>query len=138
MKTILVVEDDPFVLTVFRSILRSKGYAILEATSAEQASKWCGTPQQIDLIITDVALPFRSGIQVASELRRWIPGLQIIFTSGYPPDLWPDLATLHEMPGDAIRVLQKPFLPTELLDKTKELIGVPNPTIFQRTLTAVR
>ena len=138
MKTILVVEDDPFVLSVFRSVLRPKGYAILEATSAEQALKWYGTPQQIDLIIADVSLPLRSGIQVASELRRWIPGLQIIFTSGYPPDMWPDLAMLHEISGDAIRVLQKPFLPKELLDKIKELIGVSNPITSQRTLAAVR
>ena len=57
---------------------------------------------------------------------------------GYPPDMWPDLATLHEISGDAIRVLQKPFLPNELLDKTKELIGVPNPITSQRTLAAVR
>jgi len=76
MKTILVVEDDPFVLSVFRSVLRPKGYAILEATSAEQALRWCGSPQRIDLIIADVGLPLRSGIQVALELRKSIPDLR--------------------------------------------------------------
>lgn len=136
MKTILVVDDDPFVMSVFRSVLKFifKGYAIVEATSAEQALKWCGSPQRIDLIIADVCLPLRSGIQVACQLRTQIPGLQIILTSGYPPDMWPDMALLHDVPSDAIRLLQKPFLPEKLLEKTKELIGPPNPITPQRAV----
>ena len=137
MKTILVVEDDPFVLSVFRSVLRPKGYAILEATSAEQALKWYGTPQQIDLIIADVALPLRSGIQVALELRKSVPDLRIILTSGYPLNMWPDVAMLHEVPPDAIRILQKPFLPKELLYKTEELIGNPNSIVADCALISL-
>ena len=73
MKTILLVEDDPLVMGVFRSVLQSEGYAILEATSPEQALKWRRSSQRIDLIIADVGLPLRSGIQVAFELRKSIP-----------------------------------------------------------------
>ena len=137
MKTILLVEDDPLVMGVFRSVLQSKGYAILEATSAEQALKWLGNPQRIDLIIADVGLPLRSGIRVALELRKSIPDLRIILTSGYPPDMWPDVALLREVPSDAIRILQKPFLPKELLDKTEELIGIPNSAASQCAMKSV-
>jgi CheY-like chemotaxis protein len=137
MKTILLVEDDPVVMSVFRSVLQSKGYAILEATSAEQALKWLGNPQRIDLIIADVGLPLRSGIRVALELRKSIPDLRIILTSGYPPDMWPDVALLREVPSDAIRILQKPFLPKELLDKTEELIGIPNSAASQCAMKSV-
>jgi hypothetical protein len=66
---------------------------------------------------------------VALELRKSIPALRIILTSGYPPDMWPDVALLREVPPDAIRILQKPFLPKELLDRTGELIGNPNSTV---------
>jgi CheY-like chemotaxis protein len=131
MKTILLVEDDPLVIGVFRSVLQSKGYAILEATSPEQALKWRGSSQRIDLIIADVVLPLRSGIHVAFELKKSIPDLRIILTSGYPADMWPDLALLREIPSDAIRVLQKPFLSKELWEKTEELIGIPNSTASQ-------
>ena len=78
------------------------------------------------------------GLRLYRQFCESRASIQIIFTSGYPPDMWPDLATLHEISGDAIRDLQKPFLPKELLDKTKELIGVSNPITSQRTLAAVR
>jgi CheY-like chemotaxis protein len=125
MKTILLVEDDPFVMNVVQSLLGASGYLVLEATSAEQALKWHGRPEHIDLVIADVSLPFRSGIQVASQLRAWLPDLKILLTSGYPPDMWPDAATLREIPAYAVRILQKPSLPKDLLQKTSELIGLP-------------
>jgi len=79
---------------------------------------------RIDLLIADVTPPC-CGILVAFQLKAWRPDLRTILTSGYPVNMWDEqqAAELSEIPSDSVRVLQKPFLPKDLLRTVDELIG---------------
>jgi len=87
-RTVLVVEDDCSVLELFTIILEHHGYNVLSAGSAPEAlaiaNGWRGEP--IDLLITDLCMPCKNGDDLAIELRALLPGLKVIYISGYSAD----------------------------------------------------
>jgi signal transduction histidine kinase len=85
--TLLVVEDEEFVRDLVRDFLRTAGYHVLEAGSAEEALDLVANrPTSIDLLLTDVILPGMNGTTLAEHLRRQMPGMETVFMSGYPGD----------------------------------------------------
>jgi len=126
MKTILVVEDEPAILALIHHVVEQDGYAVLNATSAEQAfERFEENGAHVDLLIADVTLGASSGIRVALELRSLLPNLRTIISSGFPPAMWPeeDAAELHKYPSESVATLEKPFAPATLLDLVHRLIG---------------
>jgi two-component system cell cycle sensor histidine kinase/response regulator CckA len=115
LSTILLLEDEPVVMTLMVRVLMPLGHTLLRATNREEAfQRFEEADGSIDLLIADVNLPAISGIRVAVELHSLLPNLRIIFTSGHTPDLWKDAAELEEVPSESVAVLQKPFLPATL------------------------
>ena len=109
--TILVVEDDPLVLDVFESMLKSQGHDVMAApdpaTAATLLSE-CG--KDPDLLLVDIVLAGTSGIDYASDLRKQYRSLAVLFTTGFASREAPALRTgLGE-------VLRKPFRPHELFE----------------------
>src|SRR5260370_41846289 len=88
-KALLVLEDNPSVMMVLRLMLEQ--YSLIEASTAEQALRlFIDHGRKIELLVADVTLPTSSGIQVALLLRKEIPTLRVILTSGYPVGAWSD------------------------------------------------
>jgi CheY-like chemotaxis protein len=136
VKTVLVLDDDSAILALIRMVIESSGYAVLEATSAQEAfERFEENDAQVDLLIADVTLRESSGIRVALELRSLLPYLRIIITSGFPTDMWndQDAAELNELPSDSVIALQKPFDPATLLNSVHRLIGLPLATLRMKT-----
>jgi two-component system cell cycle sensor histidine kinase/response regulator CckA len=130
LSTILVVEDEPSILTLMSEILESSGHVILKASAASQAFQiFEEVDARVDLVIADVNLPGTSGLRMALELRSLLPNLSIILTSGYTPDMWneDDFVEFNEVPSDCVAVLQKPFLPSALLAAVSRFVSVPKP-----------
>jgi CheY-like chemotaxis protein len=128
VKTVLVLEDNTSIMALIRLVIESNGYAVLMATSAQEAfERFEENDATVDLLISDVTLPVSSGIRVALELRSLLPYLKIIVMSGYPQSAWDeqDAAELDELPSDSVMALQKPFVPATLLDSVHRLIGLP-------------
>jgi len=128
VKTILVLEDEPLLMSLLRRVLGRHGYNVLAAASPEEAVQQvreCG--RQIDLLLADVHLPGISGVQVALLLRTELPELRVILTSGYPPHAWSvrDSDFLQRLGPDSIGVLLKPFVPSTLLKAVGELMAAP-------------
>jgi PAS domain S-box-containing protein len=87
-ETILVVEDEPALLTVLTSMLQGLGYAVLSAGGAREAIRVVSEhPHAIDLLLTDVVMPEMSGLELAKNLLSLRPGLRRLFMSGYAADL---------------------------------------------------
>jgi signal transduction histidine kinase/ActR/RegA family two-component response regulator/HAMP domain-containing protein len=106
-ETILIVEDEPVLREMARTILQNCGYRILEASSGNDALKvWNQRTSRIDLLLTDMVMPDGvSGLDLAERLVFHQPGLKIIFTSGY---------TAQEISPEVLartraRFLQKPY-----------------------------
>lgn len=125
VKTILVLEDEPSLMNLLHRVLGRHGYAILEATSPEEAVRqFNDRGRKIDLLLADVGLPGISGVQVALLLRAELPELRVILTSGYPPNSWSvrDSGFLQRLGSDSVSVLLKPFVPRTLLDRVSGLL----------------
>jgi len=83
-ETVLVVEDDSVIRRLVARYLKSLGYQVLTAGNGDEAVHVAaaqGGP--IDLLLTDVVLPLKGGVEVAAELKANMPGIKVVFMSGY-------------------------------------------------------
>jgi two-component system, cell cycle sensor histidine kinase and response regulator CckA len=121
-RTILLVEDEPFVREATASILERAGFDILPAEDAFVAIKiYQDCPRRIDLVMTDMVLPGRTGQQLGEDLRKHFPEVVILLTSGYGnPEYEIDEPASHTY------FLAKPYSRRTLLEKI-DLILVPIP-----------
>ena len=122
--TLLVLEENPFVMTVLRLMLDQ--YSLIEASTAEHALRlFIDHGRKIDLLVADVTLPTSSGIQVALLLRSRTPTLPVILTSRHPVSAWNDRdsADLERLGSRSVMLLQKPYQCKALSDAVCELIG---------------
>ena len=111
---ILLCEDDVFIRMDFAQGLRSAGCEVLEAGSAQEAIELLKV-ETVDLLVTDVGLPDRSGEDLATEMRGFRPDLPVIFATG-GVDV-PAAAQLGHC-----RVITKPFRDTELLELIRQMV----------------
>lgn len=113
---VLLVEDDPGVRRLVKSMLLSVGYSVLESSSGRAAlALGSDETRQIDLLICDVILGDMSGPAVAEALRALRPHLKTIYTSGYTDDVIARTGALdHER-----YFVRKPFTPLELTERIR-------------------
>src|SRR5882672_10735666 len=126
METSLVLEDIETVKTVFRLVLRRNGFEVLEAETIDEALE-CQEKHSgpIHLLVANVVLPGRaSGTQAAIELRERLPNLKILFASGTPVEGWTqtDVQNLAKLLTGSYSFVAKPFLPTILVQRIRELL----------------
>jgi PAS domain S-box-containing protein len=121
-ETILVVEDDTLILRNTARALEAKGYRVLSAASADEATRlFQKLRDKIRLVITDVIMPGVNGRQLAETLHKEDPNLPILFMSGYTADVMAD----HGIFRADIPFLEKPFSSMKLYDKVRELLDRP-------------
>jgi PAS domain S-box-containing protein len=108
---ILVVEDADMVRDLVTATLESYGYEVIAVANAEDALDVAhGLDRKIDLLLTDVVMPGLNGRELADRLRAERPGLNVLFTSGYPAD-----TVLRLGIADASAAfIEKPYLPDQL------------------------
>jgi two-component system, cell cycle sensor histidine kinase and response regulator CckA len=130
-ETLLVVEDDPAVRLLARSILESLGYTVLTATNGQDGlhvvREHNGKP--IRLVLTDVIMPLMSGKVMAEWLKTTDPALKFLFTSGYTDDALAHHGVLE--PGVAF--LPKPYTPSGLTRKVRAMLDNEHDTLYLRT-----
>jgi CheY-like chemotaxis protein len=119
-ETILLVEDEEAVRSVAKRILSQKGYRVLEASDGAIALRLAaGHVGEIDLVLTDVAMPNLGGRGMVEELRELSPDLRVLFMSGYlKEEVFPDKAASNRTP-----YLQKPFTGETLLSEVRNALG---------------
>ena len=118
-ETILVVEDEDGIRALVRKILRRQDYEVLEAGTPDEAVEVARQHgDRIQLLITDMMLPQRSGRQLAEELKRRLPKLKVLYVSGYTDD--PSVYESDPPAGAAF--LQKPFTIGSLLKKVRDVL----------------
>jgi PAS domain S-box-containing protein len=122
-ETILVAEDEEMIRQIISTVLVEAGYSVLLAKDGEET--WGiseGTPGPIHLLLSDVVLPGMSGRESAKRLITMRPGMRVLYMSGYTAN-----AIVHQgMLEPGIAFLQKPFAPTALLRKVREILDSEN------------
>jgi PAS domain S-box-containing protein len=110
---VLVVEDQADVRRFVVEVLRAAGCRVHEAGDAEAALRLAEKHPGLRLLLTDVSMPGMDGDELAGELTRRFPQIQVLLMSGYPRR------------GDALAwpVLAKPFTPEKLTEEVRRLLG---------------
>jgi signal transduction histidine kinase len=95
---VLLVDDDPLVLTTTSEMLRELGHEPIPMSSANSALKFLQANDQPDLAILDYAMPEMTGARLADRIRETCPTLPLILASGYSAEsnAWADLPTLDK------------------------------------------
>jgi len=81
MQKILVIDDDAQVLATLRKMLEREGYTVITASDGTEGVR-CYRENSIDLIITDLIMPGKEGVETITELCREFPKARIIAISG--------------------------------------------------------
>ena len=118
-ETILLVEDDEMVRTLVRETMEGNGYHVLEASDPLEARIVAAkSGSAIQLLITDVIMPKKSGPELAKELIRMSPGLKVLYMSGHPARA----ISKRGVRRKETAFLPKPFTPAQLVDKVRDVL----------------
>ena len=116
-ETILLVEDEPAVRQLFAQALVRAGYNVHEARNGQEAlDVFDQHGDSVDLLLTDMRMPFMGGAELASQLRARRGTLKLLCISGYAG------GNELEFAGD---FLAKPFSRDQLLAKVREILDRP-------------
>lgn len=126
MASILIIDDDFKILQVFREILEREGYDVLAASDGREGMRLCRN-RHVDLVITDIIMPEKEGLETIIELRRDLPHVKIIAMSGGGQIGAEQYLPLAEKLG-AQHTLDKPFTAVELLEAISEVLDNPAET----------
>jgi len=118
VETILFVEDEDEVRTVFCQFLRMRGYTVIEACNGERALEISGRGDHIDLLIADMAMPGISGWERGQKIAGQRPTLRILYISGFTPE---ENARIG-VESSAFAFWQKPFTAPLLEAKIREVL----------------
>jgi two-component system cell cycle sensor histidine kinase/response regulator CckA len=121
-ETVLVCEDDNEVRDLVAAVLGLRAYTVLKAQHGHHALQVARQyPGRIHLLVSDVAMPGLTGIELASELRKRDPALRVLFMSGYTDDA--ERISMLRNPGT--HFLPKPFLPGDLTRAVSVILDKP-------------
>ena len=115
---IMVVEDVAELRRMLRCILEKEGYSVVEASNGEEAMA-AYREEAVDLVITDLIMPEKDGLDLIRDMRKEFPDVKIIATSGGCFIGSAGYLDAAEKFG-ALRTLTKPFDPNKLLETVKE------------------
>lgn len=122
--TVLLVEDETAVRALVRELLELGGYTVLEARDAAEALDLSGNyTDSIHLTVTDMIMPGMNGYELAQRMLQDRPQMKVLYMSGYTDGLMDQ----HEELAQGTTFLQKPFRPTDLVRKVRELLDAPVP-----------
>jgi predicted DNA-binding ribbon-helix-helix protein len=111
-RRVLVVDDDPLVLSATASMLADLGCEVVTSGNGSDALEKLAADQSIRILITDITMPGLSGHELAARARRLRPSLQAILLSG------------RETDGRGLPLLRKPLLQADLTRVMRETTGL--------------
>lgn len=120
MALILIIDDDLKIREVLRQILEHAGYEVMEAPDGKEGIRLY-RERQAELVITDIIMPKKEGLETITDLRIEFPEVKIIAISGgglIGPETYLELAEVF----GANRLLTKPFGHEELLEAVQDLL----------------
>ena len=123
MARILIIDDEDQPRRMLQQVLIRAGYEVVEARDGNQGLQLFRV-SQTDLIITDILMPEKEGLETIIDLRREFPAVKIIAISGGGRTGNLNFLEVAKRLG-AQRTLQKPFELQEMLAAVRDLLQIP-------------
>ena len=118
-ETILIAEDHMDSRCLIKEVLGINGYDVIEAVDGLDAlQKYLSCKQKISLLILDVVMPKKNGVDTYTEIKNINPSIKVIFISGYTGDVVLDKGLQEER----YNFIAKPLSPNTLLMKVREIL----------------
>jgi len=118
-ETVLVVEDDEFILKLAKRMLESLGYRVITSrTPCDALVMVEKSTEKFSLLVTDVVMPILNGKELQQRMEMLRPGFRTLFMSGYTADVMAHRGILEE----GVKFLQKPFTIESLALKIRETL----------------
>lgn len=118
--TILLAEDTDNLRNLLHRVLEGSGFSVLPAADGSEALRLCqqhnGT---IDLVVSDIVMPGPNGLELSERIRGARPETKFLFITGFG-DQYPEV---REWIRHGANILEKPFLPSELLRKVQDCLN---------------
>ncbi|WP_298722215.1 response regulator [uncultured Ferrovibrio sp.] len=121
MARILLVDDEPLLRETLKTALHAAGYTVALAPNGDAALKLLAT-EAFDVIVTDVLMPETDGLEMIMRIRKQAKDVRIIAISGGGRTRNMDMLEFAKSFG-ADTVMAKPFLPKQLIETIKNLMG---------------
>lgn len=118
IRKVMVVDDDPVVAKSFDRVLSAKGYAVITASSGQEALNKLET-EDYDAVFTDIKMPGMSGLEMAAQVKQRRPWLPVVIVTGYGS---PDNEARAEAAG-ASGFLRKPLSPEMIEDSAQKAMS---------------
>jgi len=116
-ETILLVEDEEMLVDLVKTLLEIKGYRVLVAHDGFEAVEvYRNNMDEVALVLSDVDLPRLSGWDAYLKMKELNPQVRIVFASGYLEEE----SKAEYLRGGVLRILQKPYMPAEVLRSIRE------------------
>lgn len=117
MTSVLIVDDELFIVELYRDILQLRGYKVVgTAFDGEEAlRKYGNISEKPDVIIMDHRMPIMNGVEATKQIMRMNPRQKVIFVSA---DV---LVEKEARDAGAIEFLPKPFRMDDLIDKMQKV-----------------
>lgn len=120
MARILLVDDEAIVLQMFEAVLQLDDHVVTTAGNGNQALAHLAAGT-FDLVVTDLVMPDKEGLEMITEIRKMQPNLPIIAMSGGGRGSSADYLEMAALLG-ASRTLAKPFSTQQLLDAVSDVL----------------
>jgi PAS domain S-box-containing protein len=118
-ETVLIAEDDELLRPLARALLAKLGYRVLEARDEAAALALARAHVgEIHLLVSDIIMPGRSGVELARELAAVRPRMRVLYISGYTDEA----IVRHGLLAPGVNFLQKPFTPDVLARKVRDVL----------------
>jgi DNA-binding response OmpR family regulator len=123
--TILVVDDDPWLLEMVGDVLARERYRVLRASSGEAALRVAEQHVgSIDLLLADVVMPGMSGRELADRLRPLRPNVKVIYMSAFSAEVMGE----HGVLDANAPFVSKPFTTDFLVQTVRRILGSEGPS----------
>ena len=121
--SILLVEDNDNLRNLLQRTLEGAGFSVFSASDGAEALRLCQQHDgAIELTVSDIVMPQLNGLQLTERIRAARPEMKFLFITGFAGE-FPELRELIRNGGD---ILEKPFLPSELMAKAEKLLNQEN------------
>ena len=111
---VLIVDDEPMILTLLEKMLRSRNFRIQAVPKASEALL-IAENEPVHVLITDISMPEMDGLKLAEKFLKLHPEAYVLLISGHYRD------KPARSKSDRIRFLGKPFFPSDLLQTLREM-----------------